>query len=153
MAWRPWTRIAVSRSAETRSGCGADRGLVDGCHGAQPVGVAPDASCEVRRVVAEHAVDVDEPPVDPRVVHLRDAARRAVCEVGEVRRVDLLGDVLPVDRPDEPSMGVVDPKRRVGGAQRVIGRGIQQPARVGRGAVAHPPRRLVVQRMPHLEAR
>ena len=93
---------------------------------------------------SKRGVDVEERPVDARVVHLARSGCRALNS-SVFRRQEVLRVVLAVDRPDEPVVVVVDPEvavaRGVGSPSAPCSSSsVESPGR----PVAHPERRLVV---------
>ena len=82
--------------------------------------------------------------IDAGVVHLGDEAVGGEFQVAQVRRVELLGAVLAIGRPDDAAALAVDAEAHVGDLAESDVPLLGQGRGGGGGTVAHAPGRLVV---------
>ncbi len=132
-----------ARLGDDRVGLALDPPLVDRRHRTEAVGVGADTGGLVLDILRQRRVDMEQRPVDARVVHVGDEVAGAVLE--RVGRQEDLGVVLAVDRPDQTFPVVVHPEIAVGReADGPVGRRLEEERGVARRPIADAKSRLVV---------
>ena len=126
--------------------------LIDGSHRIDALWIDSDRLRLEDGIAAQHGIDVQQNLIDASIVHLGEQVVGGVFQVGQVGRIELLGEILAVNRPQHPSLVVVNAEVDVGQVVEVHGpTGSCQYIGRSRCAVADAPSGLVVRGLTALD--